>query len=63
MKKTLFVQWRTSPATLSVFIRENRIKQKDIVSINRIHCNGLEIWYWSKKFCKGVLHQHEDKGE
>ena len=58
MKNSLYVNWFKSPAHLVKFVSKNRIRQKNIVAINR-YGNELELWFWSKK----LTHQHEDKGE
>lgn len=58
MKNTLYVNWFKSPAHLVKFVSKNRIRQKNIVAINR-YDNQLELWFWSKK----LTHQHEDKGK
>ena len=56
MKNSLYVNWFKSPAHVVKFVSKNRIRQKNIVAINR-YDNQLELWFWSKK----LTHQHEDK--
>ena len=49
MKKVLMVQWLKAPSKVNKFINENKIKQKDIVSICRSPRGEVEIWYFCKK--------------
>lgn len=58
MRKTLYVNWFKSPTHLVKFVGKNRIKQKNIVAINR-YDDKLELWFWSRK----LICQNEDKGE
>lgn len=48
MKKTLIVDWLGSPSSVARYIKENKIKQKDIVSIGRSPKGEIEIWYFKK---------------
>lgn len=49
MKKTLIVDWISSPSGVARYVKENKIKQKDIVSIGRSPKGEIEIWYFKKQ--------------
>lgn len=49
MKKTLIVDWISSPSGMVRYVKENKIKQKDIVSIGRSPKGEIEIWYFKKQ--------------
>ena len=49
MQKTLIVEWIKTPSGVAKYVKENKIKQKDIVSIGRLPSGEIEIWYFKKQ--------------
>ena len=47
-KKQLMVHWLRAPSKVARFIKYNKIKQKDIISIGRSPRGEVEIWYFTK---------------
>lgn len=50
MKKEICWDSQDCPAHMSKFIYKNKIKRKDIISINRLKDGSLEIWFFAKHF-------------
>lgn len=48
-RKVIMVQWLSAPSKVNNWMRDWKIKPKDIISIGRSPDNEVEIWYFCKK--------------
>lgn len=48
-QKTVMVQWLSAPSKVNRWMRDWKIKPKDIISIGRSPRGDIEIWYFCKK--------------
>lgn len=66
MKKQICWISQDCPTHMTKFIYKNKIKRKDIISINRLKDGGLELWFWAKDWedlCATEMKEVEQKKE